>query len=102
VVLPMFTTEETLLGNFAVNNPGYLAETAWHTYADPEKLSKANFARARDDLIGLHRDVEPLGGASFSPLSNLLDDYRDSASYQQAPSPSSSSKSPRWRSSTSS
>jgi hypothetical protein len=85
VVLPMFTTEETLLGNFAVNNPGYLAETAWHTYADPEQLSKANFERAREDLIGLHRDVEPLGGASFSPLSNLLDDYRDSASYQQAP-----------------
>ncbi|MBK9545898.1 MAG: ABC transporter permease [Dehalococcoidia bacterium] len=85
VVVPMFTTEETLLGNFAAHNPGYMAETAWHTYADPERLSKSNFERAREDLIGLHGDVEALGGASFSPLSNLLDVYRESASYQQAP-----------------
>ncbi len=84
-ILPMFTTEETMLGNFAAQHPGYMAETAWHTYADPEKLSRSNFERAHDDLKALYREFEPLGGASYSPLTNVLDDFRDSANYQQAP-----------------
>jgi len=85
VVAPMFTTEESLLENFGADHPGYMAETAWHTYADPEKLSRANFERAGDDLVALYRELEPYGGASYSPLTGVLEDYRDSASYQQAP-----------------
>ena len=85
IVVPMFTTEETLLGNFAVLHPAYMAETGWYTYADPELLTRANFERAGSDLTALYKEFEPLGGASFSPLTNTLEDYRDSASYQQAP-----------------
>ncbi len=84
-VLPMFVTEDTMLGSFAADHPGYLAETAWHTYADPKKLSRTNFERARTDLQSLYHEFEPLGGASYSPLTNVLDDYRSSANYQQAP-----------------
>lgn len=84
-VLPMFTTEDTLIGNFGADHPGYIAEAGWHTYADPEKLSRTNFQRARDDLQALYRELEPVGGASYSPLTTVLDNYRESANYQQAP-----------------
>lgn len=84
-VMPMFTTEDTLLGSFAVDHSGYVAETAWHTYADPKRLSRSNFERARDDLKALYLEFQPLGGASYSPLTNVLDNYRTSANYQQAP-----------------
>ncbi|MGE0600459.1 MAG: FtsX-like permease family protein [Dehalococcoidia bacterium] len=85
IVVPMFTTEETMLNNFAVAHPAYMAETGWYTYADPELLTKANFERASSDLTTLYKEFEPLGGASFSPLTGVLEDYRDSASYQQTP-----------------
>ena len=85
VVVPMLTTEASILENFAVDHPGYMAETGWHTYADPERLSRANFERAEEDLKALYTDLEPLGGSSFSPLTDVLNSYRDSESYQQAP-----------------
>ncbi|MEO8538526.1 MAG: FtsX-like permease family protein [bacterium] len=84
-VMPMFTTEDTLLQSFATDHPGYLAETAWHNYADPTQLSRTNFERARTDLTALYKEFEPLGGASYSPLTNVLNSYRESANYQQAP-----------------
>jgi len=84
-IMPMFTTEDTLLNSFAADHPGYLAETAWHTYANPKLLSRTNFERARNDLQSLYYEFQPLGGASYSPLTNVLDHYRTSASYQQAP-----------------
>ncbi len=84
-VMPMFTTEDTLLNSFATDHPGYLAETAWHTYANPKQLSRTNFERARNDLKALYLEFQPLGGASYSPLTNVLDNYRTSANYQQAP-----------------
>ncbi len=85
IVVPMLTTEQTMLENFAVAHPAYMAETGLYTYADPELLTRANFERAGDDLTALYKEFEPLGGASFSPLTNTLEVYRDSASYQQAP-----------------
>jgi len=84
-VVPMFTTEASLLQNFGADHPGYMAEMAWHTYANPELLSRANFERAGEDLTALYRELEPYGGGSYSPLTSVLEDYRDSANYQQAP-----------------
>jgi hypothetical protein len=84
VVVPMFTTEETLLGNFAAHNPATYGRDRLAHVRGPGTLSKSNFERAREDHPA-HGDVKLPGGASFSPLSNLLDVYRESASYQQAP-----------------
>lgn len=85
IVVPMFTTESTMLENFAADHPAYMAETGWYTYADPVILTKANFQRAASDLTVLYQEFQPLGGASFSPLTSVLEDYRRSAGYQQAP-----------------
>lgn len=84
-VAPMFTSEETILGAFAQYHPGYQAATAWHTFADPTKLSRTNFERARQDLRALYDEFEPLGGASYSPLTTVLQQYGRDQQYQQAP-----------------
>ena len=84
-VAPMFTTEQTLLERFGGEFPGYTAQTSWRTFADPEQLSRTNFERARADLRGLFDDLSPIGGASFSPLTTVLEDYGREAQYQQAP-----------------
>jgi ABC-type lipoprotein release transport system permease subunit len=84
-VAPMFTSEETILANFAAAHPGYQATVAWHTFADPEKLSRSNFERAREDLRALYDEFEPVGGASYSPLTTVLQQYGRDQQYQQAP-----------------
>lgn len=84
-VVPMFVPEATLLEGFGAVFPAYGAATAWHTYARPESLSRLTFDRARDDLSALYYDLEPLGGASFSPLGNVLREYGRSQTYQQTP-----------------
>jgi len=84
-VAPMFVTEEALLQALGGQFPGYTAQTSWHTFADPEALSRTNFDRARSDLRALFNDLSPLGGSSFSPLTTVLENYGKDASYQQAP-----------------
>jgi hypothetical protein len=84
-VVPMFVPEATLLEGLAAVLPAYGAATAWHTFARPETLSRVTFDRARDDLSALHSDLGPLGGASFSPLGNVLRDYGHVQAYQQTP-----------------
>ena len=84
-VAPLFTTEATMLSVLGEEFPSYTALTAWNTFADPERLSRTNFERARADLRGLFGDLTPLGGSSFSPLAQVLEDYRREAQYQQAP-----------------
>ncbi|MGB4863075.1 MAG: FtsX-like permease family protein, partial [Tepidiformaceae bacterium] len=85
IVVPMFTTEDSILGNFGVDHPAYMAETGFYSYANAEILTRANFERAADDLKALYGEFEPLGGSSYSPLGSVLEGYRDSASYQQTP-----------------
>ena len=84
-VAPLFTTEETMFGAFGAAHPGYRAAIAWHTFADPGKLSRSNFDRASGDLKALYGEFEPLGGGSYSPLISVLQDYGREESYQQAP-----------------
>lgn len=83
--LPMFTTEETMLDSFGALHPAYRVDLAWHTFANPELLSRTNFERARSDLRALYAEFSPIGGASYSPLTNTLEDYSRSSRYQQAP-----------------
>ncbi len=84
-VVPLFVPARTLLDTLAADLPGYGAATAWHTFARPESLSRDTFDRARADLTALYYDLEPLGGASFSPLGNVLREYGRAESYQQTP-----------------
>jgi len=84
-VLPMFTEEQTLLATFGTLYPGYRTATAWHVFADPEKLNRGNFERARRDLRALYEEMSPLGGFAYSPLSTTLENFGRSASFQQTP-----------------
>lgn len=84
-VLPMFTTEATLLDNFGATHPGYLVDVAWSVYANTEALNRANVDRAAADLRGLYTELEPYGAYAFSPLRDTLESFGDTADYQQTP-----------------
>jgi len=83
--VPMLTREETILGGFAARHPEYFVSRAWHVFADETVLTRANFERARDDITGLYRELEPYGVLAYSPLRDTLDAFGDRASYQQTP-----------------
>ncbi len=84
-ILPMFTDEKTITDGFAAVYPSYRATLAWNVFADPEKLNRANFHAARDDLAGMYADVLPLGGVSISSLQDALDRYGKSSDQTQVP-----------------
>ncbi len=84
-ILPMFTAEETLLEHLGALYPSYRATTSWHVSANPEMLTRTNFERAREDILGLGADVLPIGGFAHSPLTQTLEGFRRSANYQQGP-----------------
>ena len=84
-ILPAFTDEATLLTGFGGLYPGYRAATSWHVFADVERLNRDNVERARSDLRALYRELEPLQGFAYSPLSNTLERFGRSARYQQTP-----------------
>jgi ABC-type lipoprotein release transport system permease subunit len=84
-VLPMLTDERNLIEGIGGRYPGYLAYTAWLVTANPEKLTRTNFLRARDDLVGLYGEFEPLGGFATSPLRDTLIAFGKSADYQETP-----------------
>lgn len=84
-IIPAFADESALLDGIGAVLPGYRADAAWHTFADPERLNRGNFERAREDLRALYRDFEPLGGFAFSPLGSTLDEFGRTVRYQQTP-----------------
>ena len=84
-VLPMLTDEKTLLDGFGKLYPGYRVYSAWLVGARPEALTRTNFSRARDDLIALYAEFEPLGGFAVSPLRDTLLRFGRTADYQQTP-----------------
>lgn len=84
-VIPMFADQASIMGAFASRYPGYRASISWNVFADPTKLNRANFQLARQDIIGLTTDFQPLGGTAFSPLRDTLAKFAKSASYQQIP-----------------
>jgi len=84
-VLPMFADEAALASVFGTRLPGYRADAAWTIFANPERLTRTNFERARTDLQSLNREFEPLGGVAYSPLSTTLQSFGRSARYEQVP-----------------
>ncbi|MGH2633438.1 MAG: FtsX-like permease family protein, partial [Tepidiformaceae bacterium] len=84
-VLPMFTDQSSIMNGFASLYPGYRASISWNVFADPTKLNRANFQLARNDIIGLTADFQPLGGTAFSPLRDTLAKFAKSADFQQIP-----------------
>jgi putative ABC transport system permease protein len=84
-VLPLFTTETALLRDFGAAHPSYPVLLAYHVFADPTRLTRTNFERARDDIHALYKDVEPLGGVAYSPLTTTLDSFGKTAKYEQVP-----------------
>ncbi len=84
-VLPMFTDESSLLNGFGSTHPGYRVTLAYNVFADPSKLSRSNYQRARNDIHALYDEFSPIGGAAFSPLTTTLDRFGTSENYQQVP-----------------
>ena len=84
-ILPMLANEATLLEGFGSRYPSYRAYTQWQVGADAEKLTRTNFRRAREDLVALYAEFEPLGGFAVSPLRDTLLRFGNQADYQQTP-----------------
>lgn len=84
-VLPMFTNESSLLNGFGSTHPGYRVTLAYNVFADPQKLSRTNYQRARTDIHALYDELSPIGGVAFSPLTTTLDRFGTSENYQQIP-----------------
>ncbi|HEY5475333.1 MAG TPA: FtsX-like permease family protein, partial [Tepidiformaceae bacterium] len=84
-VLPMFTDESSLLNGFGSVHPGYPVTLAYNVFADPSKLSRSNFQRARNDIHALYDEFSPIGGGAFSPLTTTLDRFGTSENFQQVP-----------------
>lgn len=84
-IIPFFAHEQGILEGLGGRYPGYQASAEWTVLANPELLSRNNFERAGDDIRGLHEDLRPLGGAAYSALTTILDDFGRSEQYQQVP-----------------
>ncbi len=84
-IIPMFADEHTITDNFGAQYPAYPVSIAWHVFADPEKLNRANFELARADIDGLYSDLAPLGGVAFSPLRDTLGRFGQSADQKEIP-----------------
>lgn len=84
-VLPALVDEATLFSVAAALSPEYRGAFNWYAFANPEKLNRANYERARADIAALREDVRPLGGFAFSPMEGVLADFNTELSYQQKP-----------------
>ena len=85
LLLPMLADEESFLRGLGGVLPEYPAAFTWNYFADPEKLSRANYQRARDDIVALREDLQPLGGFAFSPLQGVLESFGRELKFQQTP-----------------
>src|SRR5205807_1068112 len=65
--------------------PGYKAETAWHVFAQPDRLTRSNYKNAHDDIKGLFSDFEPYGGYAINSLVSVLEGFAKTVTYQQVP-----------------
>lgn len=84
-IIPFFAHETTILEGIGGRYPGYHVATEWTVIADPEQLNRANFDRARTDILALHRELQSMGGVAYSSLINTLDDFARSDEFQQVP-----------------
>lgn len=84
-VLPALTDEDTFFNGIGGVLPEYRATMQWNYFADPEKLTRANYQRARDEILALREDVRPLDTFAYSPLEGVLSGFQRELSFQQAP-----------------
>jgi hypothetical protein len=83
--VPMLTTEAGLFQGLGGRAPQLRAGFSWVYLADPERLSRANYRRAREDIAALREDMAQVGGFAFSPLEGALDSFGRELRYQQTP-----------------
>lgn len=81
----LLTERDALVEDFGSRFPNYRGYSTWSVRAEAERLTRTNFERARDDLIGLYDELEPYGAFAVSPLRDTLIRYGRSADYQQVP-----------------
>lgn len=84
-ILPAFADERSITENFGASHPAYPATITWHVFADPERLTRANFGRATSDIEALRGELDPYGGLVTSPLLDTLTRFGRTAGYQQTP-----------------
>ena len=84
-IFAVFARPEVLAEDFGAMYPFYRGYHTWSVQADTTKLNRTNFERARDDLVALYDEFEPLGGFAISPLRDTLISYGRTAEYQQVP-----------------
>lgn len=84
-LLPMLTEETSFFEVLGALSPAYRTSFTWNIFADPEKLSRANYRRAREDIAGLRADLQPVGGFAFGPLEGVLAGFGRELRFQQTP-----------------
>lgn len=84
-IIPFFANEAGIVDGLGGRYAGYQARAEWTVFADPELLSRSNFGRARDDIRALHEELRGFGGAAYSALTTVLDDFGRNEQYQQVP-----------------
>jgi ABC-type lipoprotein release transport system permease subunit len=84
-VLPALTDPQGFDQVIGARFPAYHADMEWWVFADPSRLSRANYLRARDDIRALRSDMSLLGGFAYSPLEDTLTNFNRDLSYQQTP-----------------
>ena len=85
LVAPMVAHVDAVLGDLAARYPGQRLAVRWNVLADIDQLDQGNFERAREDIVGLNRDLRVYSGYAASPLVVTLDAFGRSADFQRAP-----------------
>ena len=84
-IAPMFADPAALMKAAEAQIPSYRGSPAWFTYVDRETLSHGNYSRALADLVALRSELEPIQALVAHPLSDTLERYRTTSSFQQKP-----------------
>jgi ABC-type lipoprotein release transport system permease subunit len=84
-LLPALMDEATFFEGLGGVVPEYRATVDWNLFAEPSKLSRANFQRARDDIVALRDDLRAIDGFAYSPLEGVLGGFGRELKFQQAP-----------------
>ncbi len=84
-VVQMLADEATLMDGFGKLRPAYRGTVSWLIAAEPERLNRTNFERAREDLTQLYKEFEPFQAYAISPLRDAFLRFDRTADYQQTP-----------------
>lgn len=83
--LPVLIDEQALYTAVAGMVPEYRANITWQVVADRDKLSRANYRRARTDILDLREDLRLVDGFAFSALEGVFSEFDRDLRFQQAP-----------------